>query len=419
MSRTEHHTLVVGGGVIGVCCAYFLAKRGARVTVLERGGVGEGASYGNAGAIAAGHGPINKPGRVKQAIKSVCDPTSPLYIPVQWNPSLFKWLWAFRAHCTDDHVAWSMQTLGPLGHASRGLFDELVDGEGLDCRYRREGYYEIFLTEPGLEAARREAELQKHYGYHPKVLSGSELREREAAVREDIIGGVLFPEAATCDPHRFVLELAARTRRHGGEFRTESEVVELLVQDGRVTGVRMRDGEVVSGERIVLATGAYSLHLLQKLGCPLPLQAGKGYHRDAPLEAGGTPPLRQTCMLGETSVFCTPMGGSVRFAGTLEFSGVNHDMRPARLEQLNKAAKRYLSGVGDIEYRSEWCGLRPCLPDGLPAVGPVPNHPDVILATGHAMLGLTLGPVTGKVVAEYLLDGAPTKDVRALSPGRF
>jgi D-amino-acid dehydrogenase len=124
-------------------------------------------------------------------------------------------------------------------------------------------------------------------------------------------------------------------------------------------------------------------------------------------------------MLGETSVFCTPMGGSVRFAGTLEFSGVNHDMRPARLEQLNKAAKRYLSGVGDIEYRSEWCGLRPCLPDGLPAVGPVPNHPDVILATGHAMLGLTLGPVTGKVVAEYLLDGAPTKDVRALSPGRF
>jgi D-amino-acid dehydrogenase len=325
----------------------------------------------------------------------------------------------FSAHCTDVHLVRSMQTLGPLGHASRALFDELVDEERLDCHYRREGYYEIFLTEQGLESARREVELQRSFGYHPEELTGAELREREAVVREDIIGGVFFPEAATCDPHRFVLELADRARQHGAEFHTQTEVAELLVRNGHVSGVRTGDGDVVSGDRIVLAMGAYSPDLLRKLGCALPIQAGKGYHRDAAVDSGGMPPLRHTCMLGEASVFCTPMDGFVRFAGTLEFSGVNHRLRRARLEQLTKAASRYLSGVGEVEYRSEWCGLRPCLPDGLPAVGPAPGHPGVFVATGHAMLGLTLGPVTGRLVAEYLLDGAPTMDIRALDPGRF
>ncbi len=147
---------------------------------------------------------------------------------------------------------------------------------------------------------------------------------------------------------------------------------------------------------MVLATGAYSLELSRKLGLRLPLQAGKGYHRDRDLSAGGTPSLNSTCMLGEASVFCTPLEGVVRFAGTMEFSGVNHEMRRARLDQLTNAAGRYLNGMGEAESRSEWCGLRPCIADGLPAIGSLPNHPGVFLATGHAMLGLTLGPVTGE-----------------------
>jgi D-amino-acid dehydrogenase len=118
-------------------------------------------------------------------------------------------------------------------------------------------------------------------------------------------------------------------------------------------------------------------------------------------------------------VFCTPMDGFVRFAGTLEFSGVNHEIRRARLEQLTKAASRYLSTMENSVIRSEWCGLRPCLPDGLPAVGPLPAYAGLFIANGHAMMGLTLGPVTGRLIAEYILDGAPSMDIAALSPGRF
>ena len=124
-------------------------------------------------------------------------------------------------------------------------------------------------------------------------------------------------------------------------------------------------------------------------------------------------------MLGERSVFCTPMDGFVRFAGTMEFSGLNHDIRQPRLEQLTQSAKLYLANVGDTESRSEWCGLRPCTPDGLPVVGPVPGCEGLFIATGHAMLGLTLGPVTGKLVAEMLLDGAPSSNIDALRVDRF
>ena len=131
------------------------------------------------------------------------------------------------------------------------------------------------------------------------------------------------------------------------------------------------------------------------------------------------PALRRAVLLGENSVFCTPMQGFVRFAGTLEFSGVNHKLRRGRLKQLTKGAQPYLRGMEEAPATSEWCGLRPCLPDGLPAIGPATPGSNVFVATGHAMLGLTLGPITGKLVAEYVLDGAPSLDLSALRVDRF
>jgi D-amino-acid dehydrogenase len=170
---------------------------------------------------------------------------------------------------------------------------------------------------------------------------------------------------------------------------------------------------------VVLATGAYSPELYRKLGLDLPLQPAKGYHCDRTPREGETPALRTTCMLGERSVFCTPMDGFLRFAGTLEFSGVNHDLRRSRLEQLTRSAEQYLEGVGEAQSLSEWCGLRPCMADGLPAVGPVPGYAGAFIATGHAMLGLTLGPVTGKLMSEFVLDGKVSLDTSALGPDRF
>lgn len=430
MSPKPKRVIIVGGGVIGVCCAYFMSRRGAQVTVVERGEIGEGASYGNAGTIAPGHGPLNKPGRVLQALRWMLDPTAPLHIPPRFDPALARWLWTFRAHCNERHVRRSMDVLGPMGHASRALFEELVEEESLECGFRPDGYYEVYRTEGAFAAARSEAEMIRGYDYNPQVLDGKAMRAKEPALKPGTLGGIFFPEAATLDPHRFVLEMAERARRLGAQIRDHTPVDQVVLRDGqtggrrgaeggRATGVRVRGGEVLEADAIVLATGAYSPNLLRSLGVRVPIQAGKGYHRDRDPAKGGSPPLEVACALGERFVFCTPMGGLVRFAGTLEFSGENHRMRPRRLEQLTESAKEYLQGVGDTTSESEWCGLRPCTPDGLPVIGPVPGDPGVFAANGHAMLGLTLGPITGQLMAEYVLDGAPSMKLDALRVGRF
>jgi D-amino-acid dehydrogenase len=415
----EQRIIIVGGGVIGVCCAYFLAKRGASVTLLERDEIGKGASFGNAGCIAPGHGPINKPGRIKQGLKSLLDPVSPLYIAPRWDPALARWLWEFSRYCSSARLDFALRALAPLSHATVPLFDEIIEEEGLECGYRREGYFEVFRTSAGMSSAKHEAELVRRHGFEAELLDGAGLRAREPALNHSVVGGVFFPQAGSINPYGFVRGLADAARRHGAEFRANTQVAEVLVREGSVEGVRTADGEEILGDALVLATGAYSPELVRQLGCQIPLQPAKGYHRDRRAAEAETPTLRVTCMLGERSVFCTPMDGFVRFAGTLEFSGVNHEMRPRRLNQLTEAAKGYFVGMGDAEPLSEWCGLRPCISDGLPVIGPVPGCKGAFIATGHAMLGLTLGPVTGKLMAECVLDGSPSIDIGALSPGRF
>ncbi|MFH1764469.1 MAG: FAD-binding oxidoreductase, partial [Gemmatimonadota bacterium] len=169
----------------------------------------------------------------------------------------------------------------------------------------------------------------------------------------------------------------------------------------------------------VLATGAYSLELARVAGLSLPIQPAKGYHRDLPAGHGGVPQLGLTMMLGERYVFCTPMGDFLRLAGTLELSGLNHTMVQRRVENLTDSAGRYLSGLEGGRSRDDWVGLRPVTPDGLPVVGPVPALGGLFVANGHAMLGLTLGPITGKLLAEWIVTGAPSEDLSALRPHRF
>ncbi len=419
MPRSSSKTIVIGAGVIGVSIAYYLAKRGAEVTVLEKDEIGHGASFGNAGAIAPGHAPINKPGRVKQALKSVFDPVGPLYIKPHWNPDLIRWLWTFRSFCSESRLLSALKLLGDLGHPTSDLFAQMIDDESLDCEYKRNGYYEIYSTDTGLNAAKREAEITKQHGYHPEAISGDELREIEPAIGENVIGGVFFKDSGTIDPYRFVSGLAAGASTRGVQMRETCPVTEIVRTGRSVTGVRISSGEILEADNVVICAGAYTSQLTKKLGIPLPLQAAKGYHSDRDLGSGGTPNLGITFMLGERSVYCTPMGDFLRLAGTLEFSGLNHDIRRPRLDQLTRSAKQYVKGIEDVKARSEWCGLRPCLPDGYPAVGPIKGIDGLFVATGHAMLGLTLGPITGKLVSEMVLDGRSSIDINEFGVDRF
>ncbi len=415
----EPRVVVVGGGVVGVCCAYFLARRGADVTLLERDEIGRAASYGNAGLISPGHPPINRPGRVRQALRSMGDRLSPLYVEPRWDPALVRWLWTFRRFCSDAHVEHAMAALAPLGLRTTDLFDELVGGEGLDCGYRRSGYLEVFDTEAGVATGRAEVRVVERHGFAPEFLDGPALREREPLLGAGVRGGWLHDEGTLVEPYRFVLEMADRAAARGAKIRSRTEVLAIRSASGSVTGVRTAEGEDVEAEAVVLATGAYSPDLMASLGCPLPIQPAKGYHADRSRRDADTPNLTMPCLLGERAVFCSPMENHVRFAGTLEFSGLNLKLRRDRLEQLDAAARRFFTTTDLSAPISEWCGLRPCTPDGLPVIGRVPGCEGAFVTTGHAMLGLTLGPITGSLVADLVMRGAPTLDLDAFRPGRF
>jgi len=418
MADADRHIVIVGAGVIGVCAARFLAQRGARVTVVDAGEVGGGASSGNAGLLSLGHLPIPQPGVVGTALKWMWRGDSPLYIKPRADPSLLAWLWRFRAACNARALESSMRVLGELSAATVGMFEQFHDESGGAFHYERRGYYEVYRTPEGFAQGKHHAAITARHGFGHEVVDGDALREREPAIAENLVGAVFYPDSAQCNPHAFVRAVADLARADGAEVLEHAPVASVDVVDGRAVGVTLGDGREIRADMVVMAAGAWSVELLRPIGVKIPMQPAKGYHLDVPTPE---PALRTAIVLGEANMAVTPMDGFVRLAGTLEFSGLNLDMRRERLEMLLRGARGFLKGYdGEIARLSEWVGLRPCSPDGLPILGWAPRMEGLFLATGHGMLGLTQGPASGKLVAEALLDGrATTMDIGAMSPGRF
>jgi len=416
--RSGPRVIVVGAGVIGLSCAYYLARAGARVLVLERDRVGAGASFGNAGCVTPGHPPLNRPGRIAQAIRQMLDSTSPLYVHPSWNPGLWRWLLGFARYCTEEHVAAAMRIMAPLGKDTLALFDQLLHEERIECDARHGGYYDVCSTEAGLQEAEHEARIVAGHGYSVTTLDGDEMRRREPVLGASVIGGVHFEEAITLDPALFLERLGLAAEGHDAEVREGVGVTHVDIAGPRVTGVRLVGGGREAADAVVIATGPYSLEMAKRVGVRLPVQPGKGYHRDIPIGPNGAPRMRIACILNETSVFCNSLDTVVRFGGTMEFSGLNRVMRPARLQQLTRAARAYIEGIGTARPVSEWCGLRPMSVDGLPIVGPLGGVEGLSVATGHGMLGLTFAPVTGQMIARLVM-GEPDSRLEGLSPARF
>lgn len=420
-SAPDAPIVIVGGGVIGICLARSLARRGAPVLLLERGKIGHGASYGNAGTVSPAHPPINGPGRWRELVRSMIDPLSPLYIAPRLDRRLFRWLVSFARYCSAEHLVYCRNALAPLARITPALHDEIAgdNSAGEDYGYRANGYLEVFRTRAGAAIATHESIYARGQGFGPRHLGGDELREREPTISESVGGAFHYAEGRSMDPYGFVRAVAAQAVDAGAELRSGVDVRSVLTEAGRAHGVRTSGGDI-QAQAVVLATGAYSADLYTRLGCPLPVIPAKGYHLDL-AGAGGAPGPDDPCLLVETSVFCTPLPGRLRLAGTLEFSGVNDRIRRKRLEQLVRGAKLYVDGLDgpDVESVSEWCGLRPCTPDGLPAIGPLPGWKDLYAVTGHAMLGLTFGPVTGELLADLLVDGKRSASLTAFDPGRF
>ena len=415
--REQEDVIIIGGGVIGVRAAYYLLQEGRQVTILERDAVCSGSSYGNSGLVVPSHSiPLPAPGAVARALRWMLDRESPFYVRPRLDTKLISWLWQFRAACTELRMRHGMGVLLGLSQASIALYDDLIAQERLECKYTRRGLFMLYRTAHGYEEGIEEARLLQEQGLPMKVMTGPEVHEMEPGVRPDIAGGVFYQSDAHLDPAEFVHGLASRVREKGGAIHEGTEVLGFETSGARISTVKTSK-EDYRPEHVVLAAGSWSPELALALGLNLPVQPGKGY--SVTFESRGTP-LRIPLILSEARVGVNPMGPQMRLAGTLEFSGFGLGINYRRVNAIVRAAGDYLDGdEGSASAENAWCGLRPMTPDGLPIIGPAEPLSNLTVATGHATLGMTLGPITGKLVSQTVTGREPAVELAPLSPGRF
>ncbi len=409
----QNRVVVVGGGVIGLCTAYALLQRGREVVVLERGAEGgDNCSRGNAGMVVPSHFvPLAAPGVIGQGMKWLLDPESPFWVRPRASLALARWGWLFLRHATKKHVAEAAPLLRDLSLESSRLFTAWEKERSFGLV--RKGLMMVCETEEGLEEEAVLAAEARDLGLEVEVCDAKRLAERDPAVEMKAVGGVWHGQDCHMDPTRFQDELRRRIVKRGGEIRYGATV--RGIEDGRPV---MDGGKVVKAGAVVVAGGAWTPELARSLGLRLPMQAGKGYSMTIEKPAQ----LPELCsILGEAKVAVTPMDGKLRFAGTMEVGSNDLSVNPRRVAGIQKAACRVFPrfGMEDFEGVRTWAGLRPCSPDGLPYVGAVPGKENVFVATGHAMMGLSLGPVTGEIVASLVEGEAPVIEVGRLAVGRF
>ncbi len=412
----KNDILIIGGGVIGVCAAYFLAQEGREVTLIEKNDIATGSSYGNAGLIAVDHSvPMPAPGVITQGLRWLLDDSSPFYVKPRLDPDLIRWLWKFRGASNAKQVRWAIPVLLELNSASLALYDDLHARLNLDDAYHRQGRIFLYRTQAGLEHAARDVEMLAPFGVHGQVLDANQVRERFPLVKDAVIGGVYYPNYAHFDPARFVREMARVAREKGADIRTRTEVLKFGASNGRIDEVVTTRG-TFAAEEIVLAAGAWSAPLGKMLGLKLPIQPAKGYSITAK-RPDDFP--EQPVQLADDMVAVTPMGPHLRFSSTLEMAGFDMGINAKRVAASRRAMREYLRGGDSLEELELWRGFRPMTPDDFPIIGRPRGYGNLVLATGHSMAGMTQGPVTGKLVAQIITGQEPDLALAPFSPDRF
>jgi len=410
------NVIVIGGGIIGLCSAYYLTKQGHQVTVVDQSNMDAGASYVNAGYLSPSHIiPLSAPGVMKQGLKWMLDKSSPLYIKPRLESDFIKWVLAFNKSCRESHVKKAAPVIRDISVLSQTLFDEIKQGEGFTNHYDKKGLLMLCQTEHMLEEEMKVALMAQDLGLEAREVSSDELKTLEPDVEIDAIGAAYFKCDHHSTPHEFMKEMKAHLSKVGVLFRINEKVKEIQLGDKGIVGI-VTDKEKLKADEYVMAAGSWSGILSKKLGLELLMQAGKGYRINTEKPTGITIPA----ILAEAKAAVTPMNGFTRFAGTMEIAGINHIINKVRVEAIANAAKRYYPNIEltKEEKDNAACGLRPVSPDGLPYIGKSSKCKNLTFATGHAMMGWSMATATGKIVSEIISGLKTSLPLESFHPDR-
>ena len=413
--------LVLGGGVIGVASAYYLAKAGHQVEMVDRqSGPALETSFGNAGEVSPGYSaPWAGPGVPIKAIKWMLMAHSPLVIWPLLDPAMWRWGAMLLANCTQKAYALNKSRMVPIAEYSRDCLKLLRAETGIAYDDRAQGTLQLFRTQKQLDGIGDDVAVLKQYGVPFEVLDRAGFCQVEPALKltqEKFVGALRLPGDETGDCFKFTNRLAEMAVALGVQFRWNTRVEALQVGGGAITGVHT-DAGLLKADRVVLALGSHSAQLLAPVGIRIPVYPVKGYSITVPITDAQYAP--ESTIMDEThKVAVTRLGDRIRVGGTAELAGYSLNLREARRGTLNHVVTDLFPRGGDVSKATFWCGLRPMTPDGTPIIGNTPVQ-NLLLATGHGTLGWTMAAGTGRVIADLVSGKQPDIDVSGLSMARY
>jgi D-amino-acid dehydrogenase len=410
--------VIAGGGIIGLFTAYSLLHKGHHITVIDKGDLNNNCSTGNAGMIVPSHIiPLASPGVVAKGLKWMLSAKSPFYINPRLDPDLIRWAWKFYRSSNKIHVDNSLPHLKNIGQYSKDLYQRFVrTHHDHDFFWREKGLLLLYRTSQGEKEEMEAAAMVQSAGLQAELLSWSQIKDLEPAVHRDVKGGVMYPDDALLSPAGLLYYLRSYLEKNDVDIVSGQSIQTFGRNSRRVYSVKTEE-QHYECDYLVIAAGAWSASLSKLLSVKIPMRAGKGYSyvSDNYLQ------LRQPAILSEKKVTVSPYGRHVRFGGTMEITGLSHKISPLRVQGIAESIGLYYSGYTmEMPALSHvWSGLRPVSPDGMPYIGISKSYDNVLFATGHSMMGVSLAPATGQIIADLVGGIKPPFPIDAFSPDRF
>lgn len=400
---SKQHVCIIGGGIVGACCAYFLNRSGFRVTIVDADRFGYGCSRGNCGFVSPSHVlPIAVPGIVGNTLKSMLSRKSPFYIKPRIDPALWSWLFRFWRRCNEKDMLESARVKHALLQSSFELYEKFMDEESVECDWEHRGLLFVYKDQKHFEEyAKTDRLIQDRFGVESRPLSGKQLTEFEPAIKPGVAGAWLYESDAHLRSDLLMKSFRDLLVERGVEIQEHCEFLRFVPRgnDSRRAETMETSKGLVDADCFVLATGALTPRFQKQIGCKVPIQPGKGYSitMARPALCPSTPMIFE-----QHRVAITPFRSGYRIGSTMELAGYDSSINRSRLDLLRESAALYLHEPECAPVEFEWYGWRPLTYDDLPIIDHAPRWENVLVAAGHGMLGLSMGMSTGKMIDEII-----------------
>ncbi|UCS91852.1 FAD-dependent oxidoreductase [Echinicola marina] len=411
-------TIVIGGGIVGLFTAYYLQKEGEEVIVIDKGDLEENCSTGNAGMIVPSHiVPLASPGMISKGISWMLSSKSPFYIQPRLDRRLIEWCLLFYRNSSAKHVQKSIPFLKGISLFSKQLYLDFIAEHGNGkINFQDKGLLMLYKSKEGEQEEIEFSHLAKQSGIAVEVLSRKEVQKLEPNQEVDVRGGIYFPDDAHLSPKDLYQYLKQYLQNKGVKLKSNLNVTGFEKGADEVQAVLTTEGRITC-KQVMVCAGSWSGEIAKMLGFKLPMMGGKGYSFVLP----NSPQLMQSSILTEARVSQSPYGDKVRFGGTMEISNRADSINLNRVRGIYESISNYYPKF-EAEFPQNdqiWKGMRPCSPDGLPYIGKAPKWKNVAFGAGHSMMGLSLAPATGKILADLVKGKAVDVKLAAFAVGRY